>query len=363
MHRHVRRLAVALVLVAVLPLLGVPTLAAKKKPKLPTGNGPSGTLVVLNKAEASASLIDLTSGRVMATVPTGTGPHEAAVSPDGSLAVAANYGDQTAGSSLTVIDVGGGRVVRTIRLDPHRRPHGIAWFPDGRRLAVTSEASRALLIVDAIAGNVEAAIDTDQAVSHMVALARDGKRAYVANIGSGSVTALDLENRTRLGNVPTGAGAEGIALSPDGSTLWVTNREADTVSVVDTAKLEVAATLPSASFPIRAATTPDGKTVLVSNAKSGELAIFDVATRAERRRIKMALEPGSKEGRLFGDEMGDSPVPIGIVVHPSGKTAYVANANADVIAVVDIDAGRVTGTLKAGKEPDGMAHSTVRVNP
>lgn len=355
-----RRLVAAFSLIVALSTFGPPADAAKK-PKAPAGNGPSGTLVVLNKADATASLIDLASGRVAATVPTGTGPHEAAVSPDGHLAVAANYGDQTAGSSLTVIDVGGGRVLRTIRLDPHRRPHGIAWFPDGRRLAVTSEASRALLIVDAIAGSVVAAIDTDQDVSHMVALARDGKRAYVANIGSGSITALDLENRKRLGVVPTGAGAEGIALSPDGSTLWVTNREADTVSVVDTSSLEVAATLPSASFPIRAASTPDGKTILVSNARSGELAIFDAATRAERKRIKMALDPASKEGRLF--DMGDSPVPIGIVVHPSGRTAFVANANADVIAVVDLDAGRVTGTLKAGKEPDGMAHSTIRVNP
>ena len=360
MHRIGRRLVIALTLITAVATFG-PSAQAAKKPKPPAGNGPSGTLVVLNKAEATASLIDLASGQVMATVPTGAGPHEAAVSPDGHLAVAANYGDQTAGSSLTVIDVGGGRALRTIKLDPHRRPHGIAWFPDGRRLAVTSEASRALLIVDAIAGSVEAAIDTDQDVSHMVALARDGKRAYVANIGSGSVTALDLENRKRLGVVPTGAGAEGIALSPDGSTLWVTNRDADTVSVVDTSSLEVAATLPSASFPIRAASTPDGKTVLVSNAKSGELAIFDAATRAERKRIKLALDPASKEGRLF--DMGDSPVPIGIVVHPSGRTAFVANANADVIAVVDLDAGRVTGTLKAGKEPDGMAHSTVRVNP
>ena len=48
---------------------------------------PSGTLVVLNKTEATASLIDLASGRVHATLPTGDGPHEAAVSPDGRTAL------------------------------------------------------------------------------------------------------------------------------------------------------------------------------------------------------------------------------------------------------------------------------------
>ena len=45
------------------------------------------TLVVLNKSEATASLIDLESGAVRATLPTGNGPHEAAVSPDGRLAL------------------------------------------------------------------------------------------------------------------------------------------------------------------------------------------------------------------------------------------------------------------------------------
>src|SRR3989304_5007320 len=92
-----------------------------------------GTLVVLNKAEATASLIDLASGKAVATVPTGEGPHEVAASPDGKTVLAANYGSRgTPGSSLTVIDVPGARVVRTIDLGPGRRPHGLVWL-DGRR--------------------------------------------------------------------------------------------------------------------------------------------------------------------------------------------------------------------------------------
>ena len=44
---------------------------------------PAGTLVVLNKSEASASLIDLASGKEVARIAVGDGPHEAATSPDG----------------------------------------------------------------------------------------------------------------------------------------------------------------------------------------------------------------------------------------------------------------------------------------
>ena len=67
----------------------------------------------------------------------------------------------------------------------------------------------------------------------------------MANIGSGSVTALDLESGENLGSVATGDGAEGVAVTPDGSQVWVTNRGADTVSRVDPETLEVTKTLPS----------------------------------------------------------------------------------------------------------------------
>ena len=52
----------------------------------------TGTLVVLNKAEASASLIDCATGRELAKLPTGQGPHEVAISPDGKTAVVGDYG-------------------------------------------------------------------------------------------------------------------------------------------------------------------------------------------------------------------------------------------------------------------------------
>jgi hypothetical protein len=53
-------------------------------------------------------------------------------------------------------------------------------------------------------------------------------------------------------------------------------------------------------------------------------------------------------------QFGDSSVPIGVVVHPGGKRAWVAHANADVI-LLDLEKWTAAGTLKAGREPDGMA--------
>ncbi|MFQ5877580.1 MAG: cytochrome D1 domain-containing protein [Acidobacteriota bacterium] len=323
--------------------------------------GGAGTLVVLNKSAATASLIDLDSNEVVATVPTGTAPHEVAVSPDGRLAVASNYGRRDPGSTLTVIDVPAARAVRTIDLGEYRRPHGIQWLPDGRHVVVTAEENRALLTVDVESGRVVSATETRQRLSHMVVVTPDGSRAFVANIGSGSVTVIDLRSGSRVDDIPTGDGAEGIAITPDGKEVWITNREADTVTVLDASSLEVVKELESKSFPIRAGVTPDGRHVLVSNARSGDVAVFDAAGKREVRRIVMKLSAGETEGRLFGESFGESSVPIGILIRPDGRRAYVAHANADVVSVVDLDSWKVVGELKPGREPDGLGYSPLRV--
>jgi YVTN family beta-propeller protein len=315
-----------------------------------------GTLVALNKSEASTSLIDLATGKVIATLPVGDGPHEVDVSPDGRRAAVANYGRRTPGSTLTLLDIPQARVERTLQLG-HQRPHGIAWLPDGRTLVVTAEESRALLVVDVEAGRVVRAIPTGQEISHMVALSPAGDRAYVTSLRSGTLTAIDLGRGEVVGVVATGRGAEGVALTPDGREVWVTNRGEDTVAVVDARSLAVRAHLKAGSFPIRVQITPDGERALVSNAKGGDVWVYDVAARREVRRIPMKHAGDKAAGRLFGDRMGEGPVPIGISIRPDGRHAYVANAHADVIAVVDLDRLEVVRILRAGHEPDGLGWS------
>jgi YVTN family beta-propeller protein len=318
-----------------------------------------GTLVVLNKSEATASLLDLAKGAVVATLPTGEGPHEAAASPDGRLVLAANYGTPPApGRSLTLIDVKEARVVRTIDLGAGARPHGLRWL-DGHRVLVTAQGQGALLVVDAEAGKVLASIPTGQEGSHMVVASKDARRAFVANVASGSVSAIDLEARRVLGQVPTGKGAEGIAMRPDGGEVWVANREADTVSVIDPMGVAVVAEIEVASFPIRVAFAPDGKRAYVSCARSGDVAVLDVASRREVGRLRAAF-PEAKARNALGLA---GAVPVGIVIEPSGHRAYVAHTNADAVVAFDLASGTAATVLRAGREPDGMAFSPLAPGP
>jgi len=314
------------------------------------------TLLVANKSDNTVDLLDPGTGKSRATLPTGNAPHEIAVAPDGRLAVISNYGPrEQAGSSLTVVDVEAGQVVRTIGLGEHHRPHGLVWFARNR-LAVTTEDSRHLLVVDPRKGEIVSAVETAQQISHMVAVTPDGRRAFVANIGSGSVTAVDLKQGRKLADIPTGEGAEGIAITPDGKEVWVANRAAGTLSIIDPRTLEIVATVDCPGFPIRVAVTPDGERVLVSCARAGEVALFDARTREPllRRKLDLSTVPDAAT-RLFGDRFGDSPVPVGLVVSPDGGQAWVAATQADVVVVVDTRTLEVRDLLRAGREPDGMA--------
>ncbi|MBK8179161.1 MAG: hypothetical protein IPK67_09800 [Planctomycetes bacterium] len=336
-------------------------LAAALAALLASPSRAQGELLVLNKTDATLSFLapDQPAGAPLAVVGTGVGPHELAVEPGGARAVVTNYGTGRPGSSLTVIDLTKRLPLDTLDLGRHRRPHGIAFRGKGRVL-VTCEASQALIEVDLKERAVVREFATDQKYAHMVVLAPDGGRAFVANIGSGSLSAFDLEAGTLLGHVATGAGSEGLAVTPDGAEVWVGNRDGDSLSIVDTQKLAVLATLPCPGFPIRVQVTPDGSRALVSCAKAGEVAVYDVPGRKQLARLSLSVTPEELERvehgqRLFGVDFQGSPVPVGILIEPSGKRAYVANTNADVVSVLDLERLALAGRLRAGREPDGLA--------
>lgn len=316
------------------------------------------TLVVANKAEATASLINLESGEVVATLATGEAPHEVGISPNGQFGLVSNYGTrEKPGHSLTLIDIPAAQVVKTIDLGEYHRPHGVEWLDD-ERAVITVEANQALIVLDVEKGEVTQSIATDQQTSHMVALDPGRRRAFTSNMGSGSVTAIDLESGERLKNIATGNGAEGITVSASDGHIWVTNRDDDTLTILDGESLAELKIISCKGFPIRATATPKGR-VLVTRARAGELAVYDATTFEEVLTVSFDVSSMGAEGRLFGDRFGDSSVPIGVVVDDTGERAFVAHANADVITEVDLANGEVVRMLRAGREPDGMGYSTL----
>ncbi|HMB70726.1 MAG TPA: hypothetical protein VKU85_15535, partial [bacterium] len=248
------------------------------------------TLVVANKDAATVWLLDPATGDRRAEVAVGVGPHEAAVSPDGRTAVICNYGAQTPGNSLTVIDVETGEAVRTIDLTPHRRPHGIRYLDD-RHVLVTSETSRMLVKVDVVAGEVVGTYDAGGDI-HMVDLTEEGTIAVATAVGAGKVCAVRLDEGDGTGDQPrcveTGRGTEAVAVRPGGGEVWVGHNGEHVVKVVDAADWSVTAEIDCGLQPIRIAFTPDGRHAMVSCVLTGDLAVIDAERRELVRRVKLA---------------------------------------------------------------------------
>ena len=314
------------------------------------------TLLVVRKTDDALDFVDPGSGLRLASVPLGHAPHEVSVAPDGRRAAVTNYGTrERPGSTLSIVDLEQAKELRRIELAPHTRPHGVAWYaPD--RIAVTSEGSKHLLVVDPEAGQIVSAIATAQEVSHMVAVSGDGARAYVTSIGSGTSTALDLVAGRKLGDVATGGGSEALALTPDGRELWVAARAEGHLAIVDTATLEVTTRLPLPGIPIRIAITPDGATALVTCAGSGQIVAFDVAGRRERTRrsVDVPLAPGAAE-RPFARLAPGSPLPVGLVLSRDGRSAFVAATMGDRVVQYDATTLEPRRSIEVDGEPDGLA--------
>jgi DNA-binding beta-propeller fold protein YncE len=304
--------------------------------------GLTGTLVVTNKSAATATIIDVGSGRILATLPTGQGPHELVLSSDGGTAVVTDYSGDP-GRTLTVIDVAAQRVVRTIDLGEHRRPHGIVFLPGDSLVAVTSEASGHVVVVNIREGAVRRAVPTTQRGSHMVGVAADGIRAFTGNIGSNTVSELDLRTGrfVRTWDVP--AEPEAINVTPDGSEVWVGSNQTGKVSVVKPVTGTVETASEGFGWPYRILFSPDGRTVLLPDLRREEIRFLDRATRRELGRLQLT-----------------GGAPQGIIVTPDGRYALESLSGQARVVIIDLATRAVAGYLAAGATPDGIGY-TARV--
>ncbi|MGI9245156.1 MAG: cytochrome D1 domain-containing protein [Steroidobacteraceae bacterium] len=318
------------------------------------------TLLVVRKSADAVDFIDPGSGLRLASVAVGHAPHEISVSPDGRFAAVSNYGSaERPGSTLSIIDLQQPRELRRLDLAPHSRPHGLDWFaPD--RLALTTQGSQSLLLVDPTAGRIVAATGTGQDTPHMVAVAPDGRRAYVANIVSGSVTVIDLAAGTASGTVVTGAGTEAIAVRPGGTQVWTFARGDGALVIMDAATLERISTAEVPGIPIRVAFTPDGSTAFVTRAALGEVTAFDAATGkpVARRRLEVPLAADA-DSRPFAGIAPGSPLPVGLVVARDGRTIFVAATMADRVVQLDARTLEVLRSIAVDGEPDGLGLTPV----
>jgi DNA-binding beta-propeller fold protein YncE len=308
--------------------------ATAQAPVRPVGD----VLFVANKAEGSVSRIRLIDGREETRDAACKTPHELALSPDGAHLAVGCYD----GSTIEILRAADLENVATVTLGDGARPHGVVWHANGDLYASAEGRKSVFRVRNPISDAREITeFSTGKEGSHMIAVSADARHAWTADLGSGTVTRVDLVTRRAPQSVETGKGTEGLALSPDGSALLVSAREEDKLQELDPQTLEVRRTITTGRFPLRAAVHPTGRWVVTSNLRDGSLSVIDAQTGAVARTIRVSGVEGTQQVTLAFDASGDR--------------LYAAETGINKIAEIDFASGMVLGRLSGGAGGDGLA--------
>lgn len=304
---------------------------------------PGGLLLVANKRDRTLGIVDPVAGRQVATVEqSGVTGHELIASPDGRTAYVPIYGDSgvgrpgSDGRTIDVIDLASRRRVATIDLGRSERPHCALFGSDGR-LYVTTELTQDVTVIDPHTNTVVDQLPTGQPESHMLALRRDGQRAYTSNVGAGTVSVIDVAAKKVVAVVPVSANAQRIALSPDDRWLFTADQKQPRLVVIDTRTNAVARSVTLPGIAYGTAPTPDGRFLVAAVPAAGLVAVVDLNTWQVVHTIEVPKAPQE------------------VLVRPDGRVAYVSCDASGKVAEIDTREWKVGRLIDAGGMVDGLA--------
>ncbi|MFJ4172573.1 beta-propeller fold lactonase family protein [Microbacterium sp. NPDC089696] len=195
---------------------------------VPVGNSPyaatlrpgTSEIWVANYAETANAItvIDTTTDTVAAQIAGRDGGRDIAFSPDGAIA----YVSHTA---VTDYDIEVIEATTRSALTPlpreftAERVEGMAVSPDGSTLYGANPGGYSLTAIDAATGAVDFVASVGSTPVD-VALTSDGRRAYVADRLSRTISVVDTSTGTRVATIPTVAQPWSLQISPDDRTLY-----------------------------------------------------------------------------------------------------------------------------------------------
>jgi YVTN family beta-propeller protein len=307
-------------------------------------SGSSGLLLVANKGDNSLGIIDPIAGRQVAEVPEGgvTG-HEIIASRDGKMAYVPIYGNSgvgqpgTDGNNLVVIDIAARKVVGNIDFGKGVRPHLPVLGPKNGLLYVSTELDKSITIIDPATLKIVGSVPTGQEQSHMFAITRDGRRAYTANVGPGTVSVLDLDARKVLAIIPVAPQVQRISLSVDDGLVFTSDVTKPQLAVIDTHTNKVKTWIPLPGLGYGSATTADGKWLVIALPLVHQVAAVDLGT----MKVAHSIDVGMRTQE--------------VLLAPDGQTAYVSCDQSGKVAAISLSDWKVKSVIDAGKGADGLA--------
>jgi DNA-binding beta-propeller fold protein YncE len=306
--------------------------------------GGRGFLLVANKGDRSVSIIDAAAGQEVGTVAEGgvTG-HELIASPDGRTAYVPIYGDSgvgkpgTDGANLVAIDLANRKVIGNVDFGHGVRPHCPLFGPADGLLYVTTELNQSISIIDPHTLRIVGSIPTGQAESHMLAISRDGRRGYTANVGPGTVSVLDMAARKLIAVIPISKQTQRISVSVDGNMVFTSDQTKPQLAVIDTTTNTIRNWVPLPGTGYGSAPTPDGRWLVIAIPKTNQVAVIDLLDMKVAHTIDVPAAPQET------------------LMRPDGRMAYVSCDSSHKVAAIRTSDWTVDRLINAGKGADGLA--------
>jgi len=325
-----------------LTILGMLAMSISHEAAAANEGGP--VLLVANKGDQTLGIVDPRAGEQIATVAEGgTTGHEVVASPDGRTAYVPIYGNSgvgkpgTDGKDMIVVDIASRKIVGKVDFGHGVRPHCPVFGPKDGLLYVTTELDQSIAVIDPKTLKIVGAIPTGQPESHMLAISPDGKRAYTANVGPGTVSVLDMEHRKTIKVIPIAGQVQRIAVSVDGKMAFTSDQTTSQLAVIDTSSGTVKTWIPLPAPGYGGAATPDGRWLVLAVSSAHKVAVIDLS--------------GMKVAKLI-----DVPAaPQEVVVRPDGQMAYVSCDASHKVAAIRTSDWAVEKLIDAGSGADGLA--------
>jgi len=303
-----------------------------------------GLLLVANKGDQTLGIIDPDSGKQVAAVPEGgvTG-HEVIASPDGRFAYVPIYGNSgvgkpgTDGTNIVAIDLDSRAVVRKLEFGRGVRPHCPLFGPKDGLLYVTTELDNAITVIDPETMKIVGSIPTGKPESHMLAITHDGRYGFTANVGSGTVSVLDMQSRKTLDVISVAPVVQRMSISIDDRYAFTSDQTKPQLAVIDTKTRKVSSWIPLPATGYGSAPTPDGNWLVIAVSPANKVAVINLKTMKVEHTIDVPAAPQE------------------VLVRPDGAVAYVSCDASHKVAEIQTSNWAVSRLIDAGPGADGLS--------
>jgi YVTN family beta-propeller protein len=288
--------------------------------------------IVLNSGEASVSLIDMLTRKVIKTVPVGKEPHHLMITPDQKTLLIAN----AVGNDITLMNPVNGEI--TGRIPNIIDPYQIGYSPNNKWFVSNCNRLDRVDVYQALGSDLKLAksIKLGKTPSHL-AFTADSKIVFITLQDSNELAAIDLDTQTVIWKMTIGKVPAGIWMTPGDQYLLVGITGEDYVQVIDWKNRKEVKRILTGKGAHNFRPLGDKKHVFVTNRIASSISLINMQT----------LE---KVGDITGLPAG----PDDMEITPDGKTLWVTLRFSKKVGVIDIPSMKLTSVIPVGRSPHGV---------